>query len=64
VGLKIGDPMNSRKELKNKLAQERNELWRKLTPEQQLKELDLRLGIGIGATRQRAKIISKNTKDE
>ena len=56
--------MNSRKELKNKLAQEQNELWRKLTPEQQLKELDLRLGIGIGATRQRAKIISKNTKDE
>lgn len=55
--------MNSRKELKNKLAQEQNELWRKLTPEQQLKELDLRLGVGIGASRQRAKIISKIPKE-
>lgn len=55
--------MNSRKELKNKLDQERNEFWRKLSPEAQIKELDLRLGVGIGASRQRAKIISKIPKE-
>jgi hypothetical protein len=30
--------------------------WRALSPSQQLASLDGRLGIGIGATRQRAKL--------
>ena len=30
--------------------------WRALTPEQQLADLDLRLGKGVGATKQRARI--------
>ena len=34
----------------------RNEAWAKLTPEQQLASLDERLGKGIGAKKQRARI--------
>ena len=34
----------------------RNEAWAKLTYEQQLADLDRRLGKGIGAKKQRAKI--------
>jgi len=41
---------------KQKEAIERNEAWAILTPEQQLVELDIRLGKGIGAKKQRAKI--------
>ena len=41
---------------KQKEAIERNETWAKLTPEQQLASLDERLGKGIGAKKQRAKI--------
>ena len=41
---------------KQKEAIERNEYWAQLTPEQQLDVLDIRLGKGIGAKKQRAKI--------
>ena len=41
---------------KQKEAIERNETWAKLTYEQQLADLDRRLGKGIGAKKQRAKI--------
>ena len=34
----------------------RNEAWAKLTPEQQLASLDERLGKGVGAKKQRARI--------
>lgn len=34
----------------------RNAAWAKLRPEQQLASLDSRLGVGIGAKRQRAKL--------
>ena len=36
--------------------EERNERWTQLTPEQQLAELDRRLGKDIGAKKQRARI--------
>ena len=41
---------------KQKEAIERNEAWAQLTPEQQLSDLDRRLGKGIGAKKQRARI--------
>ena len=41
---------------KQKEAIERNETWAKLTYEQQLVDLDRRLGKGIGAKKQRARI--------
>ena len=44
------------KEYKNKEAIERNSFWASLTPQQQLESLDVRLGKGIGAKKQRAKI--------
>ena len=44
---------------KQKEAIERNEAWAQLTPEQQLIELNKRLGEGVGAKKQRAKILHK-----
>jgi hypothetical protein len=44
------------KQIKQTEAAVRNEAWAKLTPEQQLESLDNRLGKGIGAKKQRAKI--------
>ena len=41
---------------KQREAIERNEYWAQLTPEQQLTDLDKRLGKGIGAKKQRARI--------
>ena len=41
---------------KQKEAIERNEAWTQLTPEQQISDLDRRLGKGIGAKKQRARI--------
>ena len=41
---------------KQKEAIERNEYWAQLTPEQQLENLDSRLGKGVGAKKQRARI--------
>lgn len=36
----------------------RDALWASLTPAEQMRELDRRLGKGVGATRQRARIQS------
>ena len=44
------------KHIKETEAKVRNEAWAKLTPEQQLESLDNRLGKGVGAKKQRAKI--------
>ena len=44
------------KQIKETEAIVRNKAWAKLTPEQQLASLDERLGKGIGAKKQRAKI--------
>ena len=41
---------------KQKEAIERNEAWVQLTPEQQIADLDRRLGKDIGAKKQRARI--------
>jgi hypothetical protein len=48
--------METLKELRHTEAVKRNEAWNKLSPAQQLAELDKRLGVGIGAAKQRAKI--------
>ena len=44
------------KNLKVKEGEERNDYWRKLTPAEQIASLDRRLGKGVGAKRQRAKL--------
>ena len=44
------------KQIKETEAKVRNEAWAKLTLEQQLASLDERLGKGIGAKKQRARI--------
>ena len=44
------------KQIKETEAIVRNEAWAKLTYEQQLADLDRRLGKGIGAKKQRARI--------
>ena len=44
------------KQIKQTEAIVRNEAWAKLTYEQQLADLDKRLGKGIGAKKQRARI--------
>ena len=44
------------KQIKQTEAVVRNEAWVKLTYEQQLADLDKRLGKGIGAKKQRARI--------
>ena len=44
------------KQIKETEAIVRNEAWAKLTPEQQLASLDERLGKGVGAKKQRARI--------
>ena len=44
------------KETRHKGATIRNEAWAKLTYEQQLEDLDRRLGKGVGAKKQRARI--------
>ena len=47
------------KQIKETEAIVRNEAWAKLTYEQQLADLDRRLGKGIGAKKQRARIQHK-----
>lgn len=44
------------KELKKTEEIERLAEWRALSPEAQLKELDLRLGISVGAKKQRERL--------
>ena len=44
------------KQIKETEAIVRNEAWAKLTPEQQLADLDRRLGKDVGAKKQRARI--------
>jgi hypothetical protein len=40
-------------------AQKREEAWRALTPQAQLYALDSRLGHGVGAKKQRARLAKK-----
>lgn len=46
-------------EVKRKEEEERLAYWRSLTPQQQLAQLDRRLGQGVGARRQRGKLVSQ-----
>lgn len=39
-------------------ADARDQSWRSLSSDQQVKALDSRLGVGVGATRQRGRIAS------
>lgn len=45
-----------RKSLRQSEALERQKGWDNLTPQQRLNDLDLRLGKGVGAIKQRAKL--------
>lgn len=45
--------------VKREEAKARNEAWAKLSPQAQLESLDVRLGKGVGAVKQRAKIQSR-----
>ena len=44
------------KSTKREEATERQQVWSKLSPKQQLAELDRRLGEGVGAKKQRARL--------
>jgi hypothetical protein len=46
-------------EQKREEAHTRNTLWAQLTTAEKLRELDRRLGAGVGAKRQRARIVGK-----
>ena len=48
--------------IKCKESQERQEQWESLTPLQQLDSLDERLGRGVGAVKQRARILKNARK--
>jgi len=48
---------NDRKELRRKMLLEKLVLWQKLTPMEQLVQLDKRLGEGVGAIKQRARLV-------
>lgn len=50
-------PRQDNNQHKRAEAKERAEAWQKLSPVQQLKELDRRFGEGKGAGRQRARIL-------
>ena len=45
-----------RQELRQSEALERQKVWGGMTPQQKLNDLDLRLGKGVGAIKQRAKL--------
>lgn len=53
---KGGGPRPDLTEIKRSEAAERQEAWSKLSPVQQLEALDRRLGSGVGAVKQRAKL--------
>lgn len=52
-------PRQDRSELKRTEAAERNAYWAGLSRAEQIAELDRRLGKGIGAKRQRARLATK-----
>lgn len=51
------------KNTKRSEAAERQSEWAKLTPKQQLADLDRRLGAGVGAKKQRARLAEKLNED-
>lgn len=66
---KGGGPRPDRAEAKRGFDTKREAAWRRLSPQQQLEELDRRLGKGLGAKRQRERLLllvekSKLARDE
>ena len=55
-------PRNDRYSERCTEGAERNARWAGLSPAQQRKELDTRLGPGVGATRQRRKLLAEEVK--
>jgi len=55
-------PRPDHKDVLKREAKERDEYWRKLSPVQQLADLDKRLGLGVGAVKQRARLSAKLNK--
>jgi hypothetical protein len=51
-----------RKASRKAKAAARSEFWQRLSPQQQLQVLDRRLGVGIGAVKQRARLTAAITK--
>lgn len=49
---------DARRDAKFAAAEERNNYYRSLTPEQKLEKLDRKLGKGAGAKKERARIMS------
>lgn len=49
-------PRPDNNEIKQSEANERNAAWSKLSPKEQLEALDRRLGKGVGAQKQRARL--------
>mgnify|MGYP001594663661 CR=1 FL=1 len=54
----IRGPRPDMKEFRKKTADDNVTAWRKLSPVEQISELDKRLGKGVGASKQRARIKS------
>jgi len=54
-----GGPRPDRTEFKRTKGAERDAKWRALSPKEQLAELDKRLGVGVGAVKQRKRIAAK-----
>ncbi len=58
----MAKPRTDRKAARVSAMQKRLDEWRKLSPSEQLKALDERLGKGKGAAKQRARLAEKLTK--
>lgn len=52
-----------RRQPNRELIAEREAAWRALSPAEQLRHLDMRLGLGRGATKQRRRIQAQMAKD-
>jgi Spy/CpxP family protein refolding chaperone len=48
---------DQRRDIKQAEAKERDDYYRSLTPEQKLEKLDRKLGKGVGAVKERARIM-------
>lgn len=51
--------MHAEKQRRHVEALERNAKWDKLSPKQQLEQLDKRFGLGLGAKKQRDRLAEK-----
>jgi len=56
MSVKRGSRMKRNVQVRREEALVRDAEWRGLTPAQQLAALDKRLGVGVGAVKQRAKL--------